>query len=280
MDSNEIMEYVRFFASDAMYLVGVIVMMIVSLTTCKKHGLSRLNAFVFTLVSYVGGFSGAFFMADQFTKVSVRYGGGSSRVAIFGAILFVPFYIIGAALLIGKPWRKVMDVMAPGGFIILTCAKFGCSVSGCCPGVPCEFGIYNHTYDMLMFPSQIFEAISMCFVVAFCFWYGLKYKKKVPGKAYPLTVIIYSVVRFCWEFARYYEVEEMRHMLLGLTFWQLWCIVAFVGGCIWLLIMKIPKLPEYEEKYYAWHKKMITSIKNRSFLRRIRKIFQRKINPD
>ncbi len=253
----------RIFAPTVMYVVGFTLMMVVSLTTCKKHGVSKLSAFLFTLVSYVGGVTGAMFMGDQFTKVAVKYGGRESVVAIFGAVMFVPFFIIGAALIAGKPWRNVMDTMAPGGFIILTCAKFGCAVFGCCPGIPWESGVYNPVYKMVMFPSQPLESLTMCIVVAFCFWYGLKYKNRVPGKAYPLTIMFYSVVRFAWEFVRYYDVEEMRHMFMGLTFWQLWCIVTFLEGFVWLLILKIPNLPEYEEKYYAFHKSVVKKIEKR-----------------
>ena len=257
-----IMKY-RILAPTLMYIIGFVLMMVVSLTTCKKHGVTKLNAFLFTLVSYVGGVSGAMFMGDQFTKVAVKYGGLESKVAIFGAVMFVPLFILGAALILGKPWRNVMDTMAPGGFIILTCAKFGCFIYGCCPGLPCEFGLYNPVFDMVMFPSQIFETVSMCLVVAFCFWYGLKYKNRVDGKAYPYTIMLYSVIRFGWEFVRYYDVEEMRHMLFGLTFWQLWCIVTFFEGLIWLLIMKVPSLSQKEERFYEWHKKLTERIKNR-----------------
>lgn len=243
-----------------MYAVGFILMMVVSLSTCKKHGVSRLSAFAFTLVSYVGGVAGAMFMGDQFTKVAVKYGGLESKVAIFGAVMFVPIFIIGAALLSGKPWRGVMDTMAPGGFIILTCAKFGCAIYGCCSGIPCEFGIYSPVYKMVMFPSQIFETISMCFVVGFCFWYGLKYKNRVAGKSYPYTIMLYSVVRFAWEFVRYYDVEQMRHMFLGMTFWQLWCIVTFFEGLVWLLVLRNHRFDELEDKYYAWHSRLIDKV--------------------
>ena len=252
----------RIFAPLVMYVVGFTLMMAVSLITCRKHSVSRLSAFLFTLVSYAGGVAGAMFMGDRFTEVAVKYGGMESKVAIFGAVMFVPFYIIGAALIAGKPWRNIMDTMAPGGFIILTCAKLGCTVYGCCSGLPWEHGIYSPVYEMKMFPSQPLEALSMCFVVAFCFRYGLKYKNRADGRAYPYTIMLYSVVRFCWEFVRYYDVEEMRHMLFGLTFWQLWCIVTFLEGLIWLLIIRAPRFSEYEERYYAWHKRVADRMKN------------------
>ena len=263
---TEILEFIkeyRILAPTIMYIIGFIFMMVVSLSNYKRHGVSKKTAFLITLVSYYGGVAGAMFMGDQFTKVSVKYGGAESNVAIFGAVMFVPFYIIGAALLAGKPWRNVMDLMAPGGFMILACAKFGCFIYGCCPGIECEFGVYNYIYDKVMFPSQILESTTMCMVVAFCFWYSLRYKKRVPGKAYPLTIMIYSVVRFGWEFLRYYEIPEMSNMFLGMTFWQLWCIVTFAIGIVWLLIMKIPDLPEREERFYAKRAEVVEKLKSK-----------------
>lgn len=260
---NDLIVNYRLYAPYIMYAVGFILMMIVSITTCKKHNLSKLSAFMFTLVSYVGGVTGAMFMGDQFTRVALKYGGRESVVAIFGAVMFVPIFIIGAALVSGKPWRNVMDTMAPGGFIILTCAKFGCYIFGCCPGIPCSFGAYNYLYKDYMFPSQLLESITMCFVVGFCFWYGLKYKNRIPGKAYPYTIIIYSITRFGWEFLRYYDVEEMRHMLFGMTFWQQWCIVTFFEGLVWLLILRIPGLEDSEERFYCKHRDLVSKIKNR-----------------
>lgn len=145
-----------------------------------------------------------------------------------------------------------MDLLAPGIFIILACAKFGCFFGGCCPGRECSFGVYNPEYEMTMFPSQLFESVTMAFVVVLCFTYAFKSKKCISGSVYPVTAAVYSVTRFFWEFMRYYEYEEMRHVILGLSFWQFCCVMVIVASILWILLLKSEKLLSLEVKYYAF----------------------------
>lgn len=238
------------YAYYGMYLVGFAIMMVVNLKTYKKYGLSKISAVIFTLITYAAGVCGAMIMGDVYTGVVAQFELVGSRVAIFGAVFFTPLFMIAAALLSGKSWRGIMDLLAPGIFIILTCAKFGCFLEGCCPGRECSFGIYNPKLELTVFPSQLFESITMCFVVAFCFWYAFRCKKYIPGSVYPVTAAVYSITRFCWEFMRYYEVEDLRHIMFGLTFWQFWCVVIIVLSCLWIALLKSSKLAGLEEKYY------------------------------
>ena len=237
------------YAYYAMYLVGFIIMMLVNLRTYKKYELQKSTAVIFTLITYVAGIVGATIMGDMYSFVGSKLG-GSSGVAIFGAVFFTPIFMTVVALIAGKSWRRVMDLLAPGIFIILTCAKFGCFMGGCCPGRECSFGIYNPSYDMKMFPSQIFESITMAFVVGFCFWYIFRCKKNISGSVYPVTAAVYSVTRFCWEFMRYYYTEELRHIMFGLSFWQFWCVVVIVLSIVWILLLKSEKVAALEIKTY------------------------------
>ncbi|MBQ7861708.1 MAG: prolipoprotein diacylglyceryl transferase [Clostridia bacterium] len=236
------------YAYYGMYLIGFAIMMLVNLKTHKKYEFTKKTAVIFTLITYVAGVTGAMIMGSAYTALIERFDAGSSSVAIFGAVVFTPVFMIITALLFGKSWRKVMDMLAPGIFIILTCAKFGCFMAGCCPGRECSFGVYNPKLELTVFPSQLFESITMCFVVAFCFWYGFKYKKARPGSVYPVTAAVYSVTRFCWEFMRYYKHEEMRRLVLGMTFWQFWCIVVIIASAGWILLLKSKKLEKLEVK--------------------------------
>ena len=238
------------YAYYGMYLVGFIIMMLVNLKTYKKYELTKKTAVVLTLITYVAGVTGATIMGDIYSAVAKNYG-GSAGVAIFGAVFFTPIFMILVALVSGKSWRKVMDLLAPGIFIILACAKFGCFMGGCCPGRECSFGVYNPNYEMTMFPSQFFESITMDFVVAFCFWYGFKCKKFRSGSLYPVTAAVYSVTRFCWEFMRYYSTEELRHLMFGLSFWQFWCVVVIALSCLWIVMLKSQKLDSIEAKTYS-----------------------------
>lgn len=252
------------YAYYAMYLVGFAIMMAVNLRIHKRYELTKKTAVIFTLITYAAGVYGAMIMGDWYTAVAAKYDAGISSVAIFGAVIFTPIFMTAVSLIAGKPWRKIMDLLAPGIFIILACAKFGCFMAGCCPGKECSFGVYNPILEMTVFPSQIFESITMCFVVAFCFLYAVRYKKCTSGSVYPVTAAVYSVTRFCWEFMRYYPNEEMKHIMFGLTFWQFWCLVTIAVSCIWIALLKWDKITVLEEKYYTSHNALITRILERN----------------
>ena len=240
------------YAYYGMYLVGFAIMMLINLKTHKKYQLRKSVAVVITLITYVAGVTGAMIMGRAYTALIERFDAGGSTVAIFGAVVFTPIFMIIVSLLLGQSWRKVMDMLAPGIFIILTCAKFGCFLNACCPGRECSFGFYNELVGGIAFPSQLFESITMCIVVAFCFWYALKNKKCISGSVYPVTAAVYSVTRFFWEFMRYYKYEEMRHLVFGMTFWQFWCIVVVLASIGWIILLKSRKLQALEVKYYTF----------------------------
>lgn len=244
-------------------VIGLIIVIILSFIICKKHGISKLSTLIFILLGYGGGIYCAKLMGGLYTMVSQMYGGGKSNVAIFGVVVGLPLVLIAASLISGKDWKKVNDLFAPGAFLGLAFSKFGCFFAHCCPGIECSFGTYNPLYEKVMFPSQLCESVTMVFVVAFSFWYSLKYKKRISGAAYPVTAMLYTFTRFCWEFLRYYDLDKMKHLLFGLSFWQLWCVAVFAASCVWLLILKNPKLTVYEEKYYTFINARLDALKGK-----------------
>lgn len=252
------------YAYYGMYLVGFVIMMLVNLKTYKKYELKKSTTVILTLITYVAGVTGAMIMGSIHTAVHERFQAGGSVVAIFGAVLFTPMFMTVAALLFGKSWRKVMDLLAPGIFIILTCAKFGCFMAGCCPGREWSFGVYNPRLQLTVFPSQLFESITMLAVVGFCFWYAFKFKGCKSGTVYPIVASVYSVTRFFWEFMRYYAYEEMRHIMFGLSFWQFMCITVIVLSAVWLAILRIPALAAAEDKYYISYAEKLHKFKTRN----------------
>lgn len=252
------------YAYYGMYLVGFAIMMLVNLKTYKKYELTKKTAVIFTLITYFAGVFGASMMGDMYSDAIAKFGGANSSVAIFGAVVFTPIIMTAVSFIGGQSWRKIMDLLAPGIFIILTCAKFGCFMAGCCVGRECSFGIYNNEYEMTLFPSQLFESITMCFVIAFCFWYAFKNKKYISGSVYPVTAAVYSVTRFCWEFMRYYENDEIRHIMFGLTFWQFWCLVTIVISCIWIILLKSEKVYIIEKKYNEFYLGVKTKLLERT----------------
>lgn len=247
-----------------MYLIGFALMMIYSIKNCEKKKITKKRAVAMTLFTYFAGVAGALIMGKVFSTISHSLGlEQSSSVAIFGAVMFTPlflilwFFLIEKVFVAIKPgcWRDYLDLLTPGIFIILTCAKFGCIFAGCCMGFECEsFGIHNPILETKVFPIQVFEVITMLIVLAVCHFLLKKEHIFPKGSAYPLTASVYSCTRFCWEFARYYESDELRHLVFGMSLWQICCIIVITVSVAAILCLR-----SYNKKQTA----IKTSTKNK-----------------
>ncbi|MCQ2462596.1 MAG: prolipoprotein diacylglyceryl transferase, partial [Clostridia bacterium] len=203
------------------------------------------------LLTYIYGVSGALIIGKIFTDYMCSHGVyESTKVAIFGAVIFCPVFLLATVFIAEKlfgakksSWRDDMDLIAPGVFIILTCAKFGCFINGCCKGIECSFGITYIGSDVKNFPIQIFEVCTMSLILIIAYFYTFRSGRFIRGTAYPFTAAVYSVSRFCWEYLRYYPDEEARHIIMGLTFWQFCCVLVFVSSVICFIVLK-----NYKEK--------------------------------
>lgn len=215
-----------------------------------------------------------------------KTGNGTETVSIFGCIVFTPLLLLavlyaenGVRALLRRrqakrkkpvPMHKkqqkkqalqaealsaryapvnvgvVMDLLTPGIFIILACAKFGCFFNGCCFGVACGFGTYNAWLETTAFPVQLFECATTLLVV-FVSWRLKKRPFYKTGMAFPLTSMLFCLGRFGWEYVRYYD-PAMRNFALGLTFWQLFCIAVTVVSAALLAYMRFRKDPKGDTK--------------------------------
>lgn len=226
-----------------MYAVGFAIMMVINLKTHKKYRLSTKHTIIITLITYVAGVTGAMIMGHSYMALMEHMGFTvDSNVAIFGAVIFTPLFMTITSLILKQDWRRVIDMLAPGIFIILACAKFGCFCAGCCHGVACSFGVMSPKINTTVFPIQIIEVFFMLFIIAFSFWYPFKSGRYVKGAVYPATTILYCFMRFFAEFLRYYEKPEQRDILLNMTFWQLCCVGVSIVCAIWLFIVHTEKI--------------------------------------
>ena len=260
------------------YVIGFVIMMILNIKKHDDYRITKLRAVIYTLVTYVLGVGGAMIMALIYNYLySLRDVEGEGRVAIFGAIVFTPLMLIGAVAL-EKLFRKVfkiqpkektewkrgerprnksdrfysysfrdtIDLLTPGIFIILTCAKFGCFLQGCCYGMLCEHGIYNNTAEHIVFPVQICEALSMTAVLVAVFIIRKKGLLK-PGMAFPVTTALYVITRFVWEFFRYYD-DKVKHFWGFMTVTQGFCVVLLIASCISVLCIYMYSKKDRSEK--------------------------------
>ncbi len=211
-------------------------MFIVSLCIYKKLELKRYHVFLFTLAAFLSDGLGAFLMGKIYTALVAAVGGeGESNFSIYGAVFLMPVIVAVSAKIIKQPWRRILDMVAPGEMIARMLAKLGCLWSGCCWGFMWEHGIYNRSYKTEMFPSPLVEAIVMLIIIVIAFWYMYKSKKYKSGAVYPLMTLLYASTRFFLEFTRYYRPDQYRLFVLGMTPWQVCSIIAVVMSTVWLL---------------------------------------------
>ncbi len=230
------------------YIMGFTLMMIFNLKMYQRYEFSKKITIIFTLLTYVAGVSGALAMGSIYNSVMSANGYTTdSLVAIFGAVIFTPIIMITLSIVSKVNWRRMIDMLSVGIIMILTCAKAGCFFYNCCWGVACDFGIYNEDIGAKLFPIQLVEAFIMLFIVAFTVWYSLK-KDRIDGIVYPVMSIIYCCVRFFVEYFRYYEFEEQRNIILGLSFWQFCCVLVVIASVVWIALLRSDKINQRYQK--------------------------------
>lgn len=226
---------------DAMYGVGIIGMFVICLLSRKIYKTNLVRAIVYTAITFVFGVAGAKLMGIVYSKTLEAVSDGAyvpdSGVCIFGALMFLPVFMLLLALCSREKYRKLMDYMTPGIFLILGCAKFGCILSGCCFGIPYENGVYTKHMDTLVFPVQIYESICTFTVVAILIVLMLKRGKIRYGSLYPIGTILYCGCRMFWENYRYYEHAVEYDFLGKLTYWQHWALIAIIISVVWLAVL-------------------------------------------
>ncbi len=227
---------------DTMYLVGIIGMFAVCLLSRKKYKTNLLRSVIYTVVTFAFGVMGAKLMSKIYVASLTAASSGEyvpdSGVCIFGALMFLPVFMIILAVLSGEKYRKLMDYMTPGIFFILACAKFGCLLGGCCYGIADENGVYNRHLDYLVFPVQLYESLCTLAVTAILAVITFKRNKKIRyGALYPIGTILYCSARIVWENFRYYEYDCEKNFFLGLTYWQCWAVTAIIISVVWLIVL-------------------------------------------
>lgn len=117
----------------------------------------------------------------------------------FGLLYINPILVALICFVLGIKFLKQMDLFTPGFPLALILAKLGCFCHGCCGGAACEFGLYNHRYDAVEFPTQLVEMATAVLLFAFLMIYR---KKAEEGTMFPVYLISYSATRFLCQFLR------------------------------------------------------------------------------
>ena len=241
------------------YVFGFLLMLLITVLRRKVYKTSLLRALIYSFITFLSGFCGAVIIGLIYDLLAMLKGiTATVFVDVLGAVVFTSLFLLAAiysekAILkrrlrraqtendaVFQPWlvsfRDTMDLMIPGAFIVFTCIKIGCAFRGCCFGVEWSWGVTaQFYYNKTVFPVQIFESASL-FLCALAGIFVQKASFYRRGMSGPFAAFLYGTARFFWEFYRY-NPPEMRHFFLGLTIWQLFCILVWIVAGAWMIIL-------------------------------------------
>lgn len=225
----------------------------------KKQNLSVPKivdaAFYIMIISIVGAklvlFFGNFSYYIKYPKELfwiARSGGVFQGGMIFG-IIFALWYFHRHKI----PTWKVADLAGPALALGHGFGRIGCFMAGCCYGRECTlpWGMnfqseYAHNLTGIplgrpLHPVQLYEA-ALNFLNFFILFFFLR-KKKFDGQIFSLYIINYSIIRYFTEFFRGDHADKAYLIqgtspFLSLSYPQLFCILAFIGGIFFSMILK------------------------------------------
>ena len=132
---------------------------------------------------------------------STFYGGLIGGVAIFLLVYFIAGHFLFKKS--GEHKKKfwlVSDAAVPAILLAHGFGRLGCLFAGCCHGMVTDawFGIYMKALGKRVVPTQLFEAVFLFALFAFCLF---RVKK---GKSYnlPIYMFAYGIWRFLIEYVR------------------------------------------------------------------------------
>lgn len=150
--------------------------------------------------------------------------------SFFGAVLFIPLFLVPAAHIFKIHIQKLVDFVAAPGLAMFVVNKLNCYLTGCCGG-----RVFRHTADGIpvYFPSQFVE-MSVAIVIV-CISLVLERIEVLRGKIYPICLILYGITRYILNSYRHEQAE----FIFGMTAGSFWSVIAVIIGSVWLIISAI-----------------------------------------
>ena len=149
----------------------------------------------------------------------------------FGLLFPAPFILLLFCILMRIEPLKQIDLITPAYPLALVFAKIACFCAGCCRGIECSFGLYNHSVEsgLVEFPVQLVEAgLALAIFIFLMYWR----KKAKPGTMFPTYLILFSGTRFFSEFLRcepeVFWIFKTYHIL---------CIIGVIVGVAELFLV-------------------------------------------
>ncbi|MFH1691603.1 MAG: prolipoprotein diacylglyceryl transferase [Candidatus Omnitrophota bacterium] len=128
---------------------------------------------------------------------------------------------------------KIFDLFVPYVALAQSIGRIGCFFNGCCHGKESEFGIYFPVHEQILFPSQLFDSLTLLLIFAVLKFSENKSKK---GDIFCAYLMLASLQRFLMEFMR----GDVRPFYHGFSIFQWMSLGMFIFGLFFysLLIWK------------------------------------------
>lgn len=203
-------------------------------TGAKRLGYAKKTIAVYITYGIFTGLLSALFMGQlqNFVMSLTPFEYNPSRLRIFGALLFLPVWLYFLAKYREDDYGELLDVFSAGTYGMLGISKIGCAVYGCCYGIEFVHGVSTPFETHSVFPVQLLECV-LSLIIAVVIYIVANNKKHRKGTVYPISLILYGVMRFFVEYLRYYPEAE-RTYFFGVNLWQFISMVTVMVGFLWL----------------------------------------------
>ena len=212
--------------------IGIVASQIYYLFFGRQYGFKWYQSFFFGILFLIFEIIGAktLYILEN-THDVIENGIRFSGFSLFGIMFSVPLLVLPLAKLLKISYGKLMDFASVGILIELAFYRVGCTLVGCCEGIPFVFGL-TYPHGKILFPVQPLEA-TLDIIIAVTLIILYKKKRLFNGEQYLLYMIAYGIVRFVLEFFR-----ERKMLFWVFSLSHVWAALAIIIGSELLLWLK------------------------------------------
>jgi phosphatidylglycerol:prolipoprotein diacylglycerol transferase len=224
-----------------MVVLAVVAIIVITLLEAKRVDISEEHIYSVALWAVVGGIvvSRLVHVIDKWDYYVAHPAQiiGFQGLAVYGAVIGALLAVLVYAWIKKLSFWQLGDVAAPGAILGQAIGRIGCTVNGCCYGLPTFVPwavVYTHpsSYAPLgvpIHPTQIYHLLWN--LVAFAVIWGLRRRLKPQGALFLSYLALYAVGDLGIRFVRAGEP-----FLFGMQQAQLIGIVILVVTVPWLVI--------------------------------------------
>jgi phosphatidylglycerol:prolipoprotein diacylglycerol transferase len=172
----------------------------------------------------------------------------------FGALLFGVGVYAWFAWKQKRPFRDVLDMVAPSALLGHAIGRIGCLLNGCCYGVvtTSKIGVHIDDSNILHVPAQLFDSLMAFAAVGILL--AIEKRGLHRGQSFSLFLILYGGTRFIYEFWRAGTVEQVNAGIASSTYWgnlpitqaQAVAALMVVSGAVMFMVWQRQTAPQQE----------------------------------